>query len=63
MKNPVGQEKQFEFVRVMGTTERLMNLKEEGRKGRREGGRERGCLGRITHRVLWKYKSTTQGNG
>ena len=36
MQNPVGQEKQFQFVRVMGTTERLINLKKEGREGGRE---------------------------
>lgn len=41
MKNPVDQEKQFEFVRVMGTTERLINLKEEGREGGREVKTER----------------------
>ena len=33
MQNPVGQEKQFQFVRVLGTTERLINLKKAGREG------------------------------
>lgn len=36
MQNPVGQEKQLQFVRVMATTERLINLKKAGREGGRE---------------------------